>query len=172
MNIETRVMLLRLAAVFIAGCGAYTDLRDHKIYNSLTVTAVFIGILCNMVIGGWRGLVGSLLGILAGLTVTTLWILGMLKAGDVKLYIAVGAMGGWQFCGYTMIFSVLIGSLAAAIFMIVRRSGWTALKRLKGYLFHVLYTKHFFPYQPEEQSAYFSFGFSIFLGTLAALWHL
>lgn len=171
MNIVMSDGFLYLAAVFIAGCGAYTDLRVHKIYNKLTVPAIFIGVLCNLTADGWEGLLNSLLGITTGFLFTALWILGMLKAGDVKLYMAVGAFGGCRFCGYTMFFSIMIGTLAAVFLLLVRKSGRKALVRLKDYLVNLIYTKKFSVYQPEDQSAYFCFGCCIFAGTLAVLYY-
>lgn len=165
-------MLTYLAAVLAAGIGAYTDLKDHKIYNKLTMPSILLGMVCHLLTGGLRGLAGSLLGILAGLVFAVFWILGMLKAGDVKLYMVVGAIAGWRFCGYTMVFSVLIGGIAAFFFMVARKTWRVSWKRLREYLFCLWVTRRFVPYEPEEESAYFSFGACIFAGTLAAVWYL
>lgn len=172
MKAEFSDMLLYLAAVLAAGVGAYTDLKYHKIYNKLTMPVILAGLVCNLLLGGLRGLAGSLLGILTGALFAVLWLMGMLKAGDIKLYMAVGALAGWRFCGCTMIFSVLIGGAAAAFLMAIRKTGRLSFNRLKEYLRQLLYIKQFYTYQPEEQSAYFSFGCCIFIGTLAAVWYL
>lgn len=165
-------MLVHLAAIAVAGMGAYTDLKYHKIYNKLTMRSLLAGLVYHLATGGMRGLSGSLLGIVAGSVFGFFWILGMLKAGDVKLYMAVGAVAGWRFCVGTMVFSVLIGGIVASFFMIARKTWKDSCKRLKAYLFHLLYTRRFSSYQPEEQSVYFSFGACIFAGTLAAAWYL
>lgn len=172
MKAEFSDMLLYLAAVLAAGFGGYTDLKNHKIYNKLTMPAILCGLVCNLMLGGLNGLLGSLLGILSGAMFAVLWLMGMLKAGDIKLYMAVGALAGWRFCGYTMIFSVLIGGAAAALLMVIRKTGRLSFNRLKEYLRNLLYIKQFYTYQPDEQSAYFSFGCCIFIGTLAAVWYM
>lgn len=161
-----------IAAVLAAGWGAVTDLRSHKIYNHLTQPAILAGIILNMLIGGIGGLADSFLGFLLGGVCMAFWMLGMLKAGDVKLYMAVGALGGWQFCGYTIIFSILIGGIAGAGIMILRKSGRRALKRLWLYFLQLVYTRQFYAYRPEERNAYFSFGCCIFGGSLFSLYVL
>ena len=96
----------------------------------------------------------------------------MLKAGDVKLYMALGAFGGWKFCACTMIMSVLAGGAAASVLMVVRKTGRTAFRRLKLYVINLIYTKQFRPYQPEDQNSYFSFGCCILAGALVSTWYL
>ena len=133
---------------------------------------ILLGICLNMILGGLSGLKDSLLGLVLGMTFLIFWMLGMLKAGDVKLYMAVGAIGGWRFCGYTMIFSILIGGVAAACLMVIRKDGREAWFRLKTYMLNLFYTKRFSVYKPESQNAYFSFGCCILAGTAAAIWYM
>ncbi len=164
--------ILWIGAVMVAGIGTYTDLKTHKIYNKLTIRTIMIGLVLNMFLRGIKGLADSVLGILLGSVMGVFWILGMLKAGDIKLYMAVGALAGWRFCGYTWIASVLFGGVVAAGLMMVRKTGRTALRRLKEYALNILYTRTFYTYEPTGDSGYFSFGGCIFVGTLVALWKL
>ena len=168
----THFPALYLAAVLVAGWGAVTDLHHHKIYNKLTMPTIWLGILLNLLFYGISGCKSSLLGILLGMACILFWMSGVLKAGDVKLYMAVGALAGGRFCGYTIMFSVLIGGAVAVVLMMVRKSGRAYGRRLWIYLMHLIYTRQFHRYTPEEQNAYFSFGCCIFAGTLAALWKL
>ena len=166
----TDLPIFYLAAVLAAGWGAGTDLIRHKIYNKLTIPAVLAGIFLNLVLYGTGGLKDSLLGFGMGSLCILFWILGMLKAGDVKLYMAVGALAGWKFCGYTIVYSVLTGGVFAVGRTILKRNGRESFRRVGTYLTHLLYTKQFHSYQPESQDAYFSFGACIFAGTLGAVW--
>lgn len=172
MKAEMSDMLFYLAAIFVSGFAACTDLKYHKIYNKLTIPAILAGLAFNLAFNGLGGLLDGLLGILTGFLFIVLWMLGMLKAGDVKLYMAIGAITGWRFCGYVMIFSILIGGVAAAFLMAIRKTGRASARRLKEYLLCLLYIRKFTAYQPEEQSAYFSFGCCIFAGALASAWYL
>lgn len=169
---EVQVLVSYLAAILAAGIGAFTDFKFHKIYNKLTMPAMILGFVLNLFLGGIGGLLNSLLGWCLGMTFAIAWLLGVVKAGDVKLYMAIGALAGWKFCGYTMVCSVLIGGAAGFLVMLVRKDGRAALKRLKIYGQNLFYTKAFHRYQPEEEHAYFSYGGCILAGTLIAAWYL
>ncbi len=160
--------ILFLSANVIAGAGALADLKYHKIFNKITLPSMMAGLLINLFIFGLNGLKNSFLGILMGAVFGIFWIFGMLKAGDIKLYMALGAFGGWRFCVYTMIFSVLAGGVAATILMIMRKTGRESLKRMKLYLTNLFYTKVFKTYEPESSKGYFSFGGCIYIGTVLA----
>lgn len=166
------IHILQLSAVLLTGYGAFTDLRYHKIYNKQTMSGIVMGLLLHMILGGTEGVMDSLLGLLLGSSFILIWILGMLKAGDVKLYMAIGALAGWRFCGYTMIYSILFGGVAAAFVMICRKSGKESFVRVKTYLMNLIYMKQLQRYRPEEEGAYFSFGGCIFVGTLITMWYL
>lgn len=167
MKYITYLLLLGITMI----CG-YTDLKYHKIFNKYTFPFMICGMTYNLLTGGLQGLGNSTLGILVGISASLLWILGMLKAGDVKLYMAVGALGGWKLCSYSMIYSVLFGGIAATILLLVRKDGASALKRLKEYFVHLFYTKTFHSYIPTEKQAYFSFGGCILVGTVMAILYM
>ena len=159
--------MLRVAAVLVACIGAAMDFKTHKIWNKMTVPSVVAGLILNLLFGGLAGLWNSFLGALVGFTFFFLWMLGALKAGDVKLYMAIGAIGGWRFGLNTMIFSILIGGIAAFLVMITRKSGRTAMKNLWNYVKNLFLTRKFHTYEGSE-SAYFCFGACIAMGAIAA----
>ena len=81
-----------LGPFFLAIC-AYTDGTQHKIYNKVTFPTMGIGLVLNGIFGGLNGLLWSLIGLFIGLAIQ--WIpmmLGVAKAGDVKLLGGVGAL--------------------------------------------------------------------------------
>ena len=166
----TRVPVLYMAAILTAGCGAATDLYCHKIYNKLTISSAMAGVLLNYFFNGISGLINSFLGIFLGIICMSFWIMGMLKAGDVKLYMAIGALAGWHFCGNTIVFSIMVGGVVSAILMAVRKSGRASFRHLGIYLMNLFYTRQYHRYIPETENAYFSFGCCIFAGTLISLW--
>ena len=106
------VLLCNLVlVVFLAVC-AYTDSTRHKIYNKVTFPAMLLGLVLNGAFGGFDGLLWSLLGLVFGLGIQ--WVpmmLGVAKAGDVKLLGGVGALKGWAFCT----FGFLYGAVAFAL---------------------------------------------------------
>ena len=165
-SMEIAYIILKGAAVAVAAAASFTDLKTRKIPNKLTFSAMLAGLACNLVLFGFKGLTGSFLGILMGFAAFIFFAIGALKAGDVKLYMAIGAFTGWRFCGYTIVYSILAGGAAAFVFMLLRKSGRTALRNLKNYFVNMFYTHHFYMYQPQEADSYFSFGCCILVGTV------
>ena len=109
-----------LAALIIAGCAAWIDLRSHKIPNVLTVTGAFLGILLNCVDSGLSGLEQSLAGLGLGLILLLPgYVLEATAAGDVKLMAALGSLLGPNgvLCAliYSILFAGIIGMVMALI---------------------------------------------------------
>ena len=158
-----------VAAVIIACMGGYTDITSQKIPNEITLHAMSTGLLINLLLGGLGGVASWAGGLLLGFAFFPLYLVGALKAGDVKLYMAIGAVGGWHFGLYVMVLSVLFGGVTAFLLMLVRKDGRRALRSLWNYLANMVLTRTFSMYQPQEKSAYFSYGCCISAGAVAAL---
>lgn len=95
-------------ALFLLVC-AYTDGTRSKIYNKVTFPAMLAGLLLHTLFGGVQGLLWSLVGLGVGLGIQWVpFMLGLAKAGDVKLLMGVGALKGWAFC----VFGFLYGAAA------------------------------------------------------------
>lgn len=162
-------IVLQAAGLLAACVGGWTDLRYRKIPNRLTMPVMAAGILLNLVLGGLGGMFDSLCGIGLAFAFILLFALGALKAGDVKLYMAVGAVGGWRYVLDVMIFSILIGGIFSFFLMLSRRSGRKKLKNLWNYGVNLLLTHRFYMYEPQEESSYFSFGCCIAAGAAIVL---
>lgn len=160
--------MFQIAAAAAACAGGWFDFRTHKIPNWLTVSCMAAGLLLRTAAGGWDGLLQGLGGWAVGSAFILLWLAGGLKAGDVKLYMAVGALGGWKFCLNTEIYSMIFGGAAALILFIRRKTGLTQMKQLWLYVVNLLMTRNFVPYHGGEKS-YFCFGWLIGMGALAAM---
>lgn len=177
-------MYFQILAAVAATAGAWTDYRTHKIPNRLTVYCLGLGIALRLAAGIWMGVcagggwriftaTGKVLadgaaGFAAGCVCILLWLLGALKAGDVKLYMALGMIGGWRFCVNTEILSILIGGAAAFVVMILRKSGRDSLKRLWIYGKELILTRSYRRYEGGS-SSYFCFGGMIAAGAWTAL---
>lgn len=87
-----------LILVALVGVTSYTDLRTHKIRNVHVFPAMLIGWVLGGVAGGLSGLGWSVLGlVVGGAVMMPLYATGIMKAGDVKLAMALGALTGpWE----------------------------------------------------------------------------
>ena len=111
------IWLCTLALTLVA---AWTDLRDRRIPNWLTIPGIFAGIALNSYFKGWHGLKVSLEGAgLALLVMLPLVLLRALGAGDWKLMGAVGAFLGPILFPFILVASVFVAGLMA-IFQMVR----------------------------------------------------
>ena len=166
MNCRTVSEGLAVAAACVCACA---DLRTKKIPNQLTLPAAVAGMVINLIFGGFGGLLTSILGLTAGFACITLWFLGGLKAGDVKLYMAVGALGGWRYAMNAIMYSILIGGGVALVLMLMRKSGRASLKNVWNYCLNMCYVRRFWMYEANGQSSYFCFGGCIAAGAAVAM---
>lgn len=127
----TAVLLINAVLVAMMVTCAVTDTRSGKILNKVTFPAMAAGLLLNGVFvffngGGAAGLLWSLVGWAVGMGIQWVpFMLGLAKAGDVKLLAAVGALKGWAFCTFGFVYGA-----AAFGFLIVP---WLARRgELKG----------------------------------------
>lgn len=118
-------LIINLVLVAVLVICAVTDARESKIYNVVTFPAMLVGFVLNGLFGvlagtGATGLIWALLGWAVGMAIQWVpWMLGLAKAGDVKLLAAVGALKGWAFC----VFGFLYGA-AAFGFLILPWLAW------------------------------------------------
>jgi prepilin peptidase CpaA len=106
------VVVVLIASVI----AALTDIMKFKVYNILTLPLLASGLIYHAVAGGQSALLGSVLGLLLGGGVLTVfYLMGGMGAGDVKFMAAVGA---WL--GVVLTFYVFVASaLAAGIYALV-----------------------------------------------------
>ncbi|MHB0912930.1 MAG: A24 family peptidase [Armatimonadota bacterium] len=154
------------AVAALLGVALYTDLRSGKIYNTLTLPCMLLGLAANTVLGGLSGLLTSLAGMGAVLLLALLFLnLSGIGGGDVKLMMAVGALLGLNFAIRVMVLSALAGGVFSLLVMLRHR---ILLTTLRGMLIGLLAGRSGavggapgsirFPYSP-----------AIALGTLAAM---
>jgi prepilin peptidase CpaA len=111
-----------LAASLVA---AVTDLWKYKVYNALTLPLLASGLLYHGWVGGLAGLLESMLGVAFGFGVLfSMYLLGGIGAGDVKLLAAIGA---WL--GMPLTFVVfLVGALLAGLYALVLIVTWGSVR--------------------------------------------
>lgn len=120
------VILLILVAV-----SGFFDLKERKIPNKITFTGILIGILFNLITGGWIGFTQAVLGLFAGLAIFFLpFAMGGMGAGDVKLMGAIGALMGWQFSLMTAGYSALVGGVMVLGYLLFKGTLRDTLKKM------------------------------------------
>jgi prepilin peptidase CpaA len=162
------VVLLPLGAVLLAA--AWTDFKSRKVYNKLTYPAIVVGIIAHSIAFGLDGLKAALFG--AGISfIVGLFVLpfGWIKAGDIKLLIAVAAFLGLAGMGEVFFYAVLFGG----VFGIVRSlfNGYIVelFRRLghliRGYFRALAYsTPHLATKLEHDERSWIPFAIAIFFG--------
>ncbi|MCI0337244.1 MAG: A24 family peptidase [Acidobacteria bacterium] len=88
-------LIYAAALTFFVVAVSFFDLRERRIPNFLVFPAALIGLVFNLLWRGWDGLIFGLKGIgLAFLLLLIPYMVGGMKAGDVKFLMAIGAFTG------------------------------------------------------------------------------
>lgn len=151
--------------------GAAFDLKYKRIPNKITLTVMFAGLILNFAMGGMDGLIDSLLAIAVSFAGILLFMFGIMGAGDIKLFMAVGSVLGLRMGIASIILSFLVGGIAGVVVLLLRKNGKRRLMYLYRYLWVTFATKKVTAYDviDKEDDAYFSFGTCIAVGTIAAM---
>ena len=147
---------------------AYTDLKVKKIYNVVTLPMIILGLLYHGVIEGQVGLLFSLLGILVVLPLLFFFILRMLGAGDIKLFMALGAWWGMEEVLQIGLNSLVLAGCMAGVIMLMRGNLKERFKVLWTYLVSVALLRKGVAYHSliEAKGAHFPMAPAIFMGLL------
>lgn len=170
--LEITVVALLLVLV---GICAYTDIKCRKIYDAVTLPAVFCGLAFNYLAGGINdgkvmSLYISLIGIVGGMGIFILpYLAGWFHGGDVKLMAAVGALVGWPAIMSVTFFIVLVGAAMAVIVMLWHNKFWSSLKSIPGKMVRIKAPEQTGAVVAAEQPLTIPYGLAICLGTVWAL---
>ncbi|WP_088036689.1 prepilin peptidase [Evansella clarkii] len=133
-------MLLNILLFSVLIICLITDLKSRKIYNKVIFPSLLLALLLNVILHGWSGLTGSLLGFAAGLGILLIpYLMGGMGAGDVKLLALIGAIKGASFVFATAILMGVIGGLIG-LGIILFRKGF--LQRMKSVFYTICGMKY------------------------------
>lgn len=161
--------IIYVLALFLAVRCAYTDWTEQKIYNKHTLPSIWIGLAVNLLLWGADGLIESFFGLLLGFSFFLLFVLGGLKAGDVKLYMALGAIVGWRMELQIMISSILLGGFWGIVLLLCNKNSKERFQGLWLYVKSVFLTRKYRRYEAEGKDAYLCFGICIAIGTFLTI---
>ena len=128
------VALCNAVLLAVLAICAYTDATKAKIYNKITFPAMGLGLVLNGIFGGVQGLLWALAGLALGMAIQWIpWMLGLAKAGDVKLLMAVGALKGWAFCGFGFLYGAAAFGILSLPWLLKRGELQAVGNNIKGY---------------------------------------
>ena len=124
-------------ALLCAGVGSVHDVRERRIPNRLTGSAIAAGLAVHGLLGGWHGLGdAALAGLIAGAIFLLFCIAGGMGAGDVKLMAAVGCIAGLSTLPLVLIAVAVAGALFAIAVSIRHGRMRETLRNLGALLLH------------------------------------
>ncbi len=99
---------------------AITDLRTGKIYNVVTYPSIAIGVLYSALFGDRGVMIASLVGLtFATLSFGLAACRGLIGGGDVKLFAAIGAIGGFFFLFDSLFNTFLIAAVWGLLLLLL-----------------------------------------------------
>ncbi len=122
-----------LLTAFVVAVSIF-DIRERRIPNILVFPAAIVGLTLNLVLRGWEGLGFGLKGLAVGFALLLIpYLVGGMKAGDVKFLAAIGAFTGATDIVRTLLATLLCYPLFAAVAVIRERKlqlTWLRFRRV------------------------------------------
>jgi len=165
-------------AVLVATCAVliisvFTDVRDGKIYNAVTLPFALLGLILNIINRGLPGLLFSLAGLGMGLALFFLsaFLGRILGAGDCKLFAAVGALQGPQFLLWAILFSLAVGGVFAILVALWRGVLRHSLRRVWEAVYFKVYLKMPMDISTSSSKLRLPYAVAILAGSLFTIWY-
>ena len=156
---------LRSIALACALFGGVHDLLTKKIPNWFTFPAIFLGVAANFYFAGTSGVGDALLGIAVPfLLFLPLFLFGHVGAGDVKLFMAIGAFGGLIFSWNVILASIIAGGVYAVVDTLWHRRLLAVFKSIWHFI-RMLVTPQLAAEPLKLDKRKFPFGIFITIGT-------
>jgi len=164
------LILLTLAIVVVMGMAAFSDARDRRIPNAITVGGVALA-LALRALPGEPTLAAGLAAAAAGFVVGfPLFALGGFGGGDAKLLVATGAFLGPRSFVLALVLIAVLGAVLAVWVMLRRRVALPALYSTKDAIVYLgtLGRHGSWPTLDQPAPITVPYGIAIALGAVAA----
>ncbi len=162
----TELILLTVAALV-------SDIRTYKIKNLIIVIFMAAGLTTGFLRDELSGLSDSALAAVIPIPLLMIFFaLKMLGAGDIKLFCAIGALGGVRFVLYAMAYSFIAGGIIAIVIMLVNKNFRKRGRYLLCYLKTCFLSRTLQPYtdfNDKTDGAKFRFSYAVACGVAAAI---
>lgn len=107
------------AFVLLAVC-VYTDLRERRIYDKITIPGMLLFLTVHAVTGSFAQSAAGLLALGVAAYVLAVVSRGRIGGGDIKLYAMIGAAFGWELGAVIFALTSLVSALWAVPLLIVK----------------------------------------------------
>jgi prepilin peptidase CpaA len=149
----------------------YTDVKETRIPNRLTMTFIMLGLSYYFIVDQWQGILYSLVGLGTGIGVLLmLYIFKALGAGDVKLFGAVGACMGLEFTLYSVMYSIIYAGLIGIVILLFRKEFTQRMIDLLRYFLGIVISRDLasLTFKPQKDTLTFPFMYAVLPGVLTA----
>ncbi|MGI9253932.1 MAG: A24 family peptidase [Thermomicrobiales bacterium] len=120
MHVDLHIAQIVLLLVVVAAA-CFTDIRERRIPNAITVPAMVAGLALNFYLDWPRGGLMSLIGWVLGIALYLIPFFLGYGAGDLKLVAALGAIGGPAFVVWCVLFTLIVGFFSALVTLVKER---------------------------------------------------
>ena len=157
-----------LFPVVIAGTAMTMDFRTAKVDNGWILFSMFVGFVLCIRERGISGIRFFLMGSGAPLFLAFLFVFGMLGAGDIKLFCALGSVMGFSEILKCICISFMIGSCISLAILISEHNFCERIRYFMSYLENTVKNKQILSYGKKDVSLPENFHFTvpIFLSVL------
>jgi prepilin peptidase CpaA len=169
-----KAVIVQLLLVAVIGAAAYTDIRYQKIPNKLALAGLGSGIALHVLLYGLTGAGLALIGAVSGFGIMlVLHLFGAIGAGDVKLFAAIGSLGGLWLTLSIITYSLLFAAVIGVGILIKRRQLANGGGRIIRALFGFIFMRQWSALVPSNKEMIrFPFLLAVVPGLAAALWEL
>jgi len=159
-------MYIKIVFVFIfVLLAAINDIKYSKISNKLILITIIFGLSYNVYLNNIDGLIFSIKGIILPFIVLYLFFLmNFLPAGDIKLFMAIGSVLGYQHVFIIIIISIFTGGIYS-IFLLIKNRKFNDFKKLFVYFKSCVINMKLLEYD-VSRSIRFSFAPIVFISYL------
>lgn len=135
---------------------ALSDLKTDRIPNGFILLGIAAGILCGILSGRDLSVIPASV-LLAFLLLYPLYRIGVLGAGDVKLFVMIGCFYAAKDMAYILAGAFVIGAVFSVCKLVVERNGRERFRYFFAYLCEVKRSGHLKVYGEEQKQDYHTY---------------
>ena len=154
-------VFFHLFPVAVAGTAMIMDIRTAKVDNGWILFSMLVGLSGCIWKKGFAGIFSFAAGSAVPLFLCILFVFGMLGAGDIKLFCALGGVVGPGAILKCICISFFVGACTALALLIIHRNFCERILYFFNYIKTTVHTGKIIPYRKKNISAPENFHFTI-----------